>query len=117
MFKIRCCQCGVSHKATSRNYPIARKGYVTTVDKKTKEKTTKLEVTGYLCSWCVRKHVKMEERKNAIKQQSQTNTTTRAQEKRSDIQGEVFKDSKKLENKKQGFLFKIRKMFSPQKKI
>ena len=59
-YQIRCVQCKVLHKATSRNFPLARK------EQRPDDKgVLHPEIIGYLCRWCIKKHIKKEEERRA----------------------------------------------------
>jgi hypothetical protein len=68
---LSCCQCGKSHKANARNFPIGRRE---NVEIKVSRKEAKITgqrfkrvntITGYMCRWCLKKHVQREEQKRA----------------------------------------------------
>lgn len=71
--KLRCIQCGIMHKATSRKFPVARRE-----NRKIEVSEGKFEIrpviVGYLCWLCIRKRVWKEERKRAIEQQRYEST-------------------------------------------
>lgn len=112
MLSIKCVQCGKEHKATSDKFPIARKEmrYIEA------EKTLKPVIVGYLCKWCVKKHIRKEEAKNATKQQSKQYTPERTLEERPEVERKTPSTNKNLEIKKQGIISKIFHHFQKEKK-
>lgn len=79
MLQLKCVQCGIRHKANVRNFPIARKGTVRVKLSRKEQKRTGSKyiikentILGYLCRWCIKKHVKKENKHAAVNQFDQS---------------------------------------------